>query len=313
MNPTSAELDFGEDGFAEHYEAWIRPKLAELEAMRRKWLWMWMCLAAILLIGVMSVATLSTEVSWMFALFACFATFLAVLSRYKRKLKQMLMPIICDFFKDNKLQYHSFREGQIEQKVAQRLYSYTNLTIDDSFTGTHLGYDFLVDDVRITRVTHNGKNRHEETLFSGLVLGIVGNHLFVDEVAVCRNRRKPNDRKFQRILLEDVQFEKMYNTFGTNQIAARRLLEPRKMEQIIAAAGRIGSVGTAEFMFLEEGFFLFVSSSKDHFEFKSILTSVYKTDAIKEVLTDIRVALGLIETLQKEKILPHLKCDPHLF
>ncbi|MCL2162550.1 MAG: DUF3137 domain-containing protein [Betaproteobacteria bacterium] len=423
MNYTGIKRDFGEEGFAEHYNARIRPRLAEFEAMRRKWLLLW--LATLVLVGAIAVGVVvyacvdllsiqrffgrffsSFDPSYLavfiigvfllraaasimrlsklkkgimpsiydffkgdelqyhtpipknlanlalfkfaepqyhsFALailaltcvilvgvvvfsdvkfFPLFILFLlcvpvprGVAITYRRKFKKALVPIIIDFFNDEKLQYHTSQGEQIgrsgdisirgTREVARKLYSYTDLIVDDGFTGTHLGYDFLIDEVKITQTSGSGKNRQTVTLFNGLVLGIAGNRLFADEVLLRRRGQTPNGEKFQRVLLENVQFEKKFDAFGTDQIAARRLLEPRKMELIMAVAGRISSSDTPEFMFLEDGFFLFIPSDKDHFEPGGITTSVYEIDTIKRILTDIRVVLSLIEILLEEKILP---------
>jgi len=425
MNHTRSKCDFGEEGFAEHYNARIRPKLAELEAMRRKWLRIWQAITAVagavavglavwacvrlfsilgdfgkgfssfssfffsfafffFFVGiVLYVAVLMmfprglqkgfTDIYDFFkgdklqyysrskylksltpkrlatlALTGAFVVGMVVFSNagnaedvkhfllfvlisvcvsappgvgvvYRLKLKKALIPIIFDFFNDNKLQYRTSQGEQIgrsgnipirsTREVAGKLYSYTDLMVDDGFTGTHLGYDFLIDEMKITRTSGTGKNRQTVTLFSGLVLGIAGNRLFADDVLIRRRGRTPNGKQFQRVHLEDVQFEKMFDAFGTDQIAARCLLEPMKMELIMATAGRISSSDTPEFMFLQDGFFLFVPSDKNYFEPEGITTSVYEIDTVKKILTDIRVVLSLIEMLLEEKILPEKAHD----
>ena len=423
MNHTRSKRDFGEEGFAEHYNARIRPRLAELEAMRYEWLRRWratMTLTGAIAVGLAvwgcarlfsilrevfsnflsfgalfflvfcifffigalylmfpggprkwltdiydfftgdklhyysgpkypkSLTPKKKEMLLLICLIGAFAVGMALFAsarhdkdakpfflffplvlsvsasrgialKYRRKLKEALIPIIFDFFKDNKLQYHTSQGEPIglredisirgTREVARKLYSYTDLMVDDGFTGTYLGYDFLIDEVVITKTTSYGEQSKTVTLFRGLVLGIAGNRLFADDVLLRRRGQTPNGEKFQRVHLEDVRFENKFDAFGTDQIAVRRLLEPMKMELIMAAVGRISTSGTPEFMFLKDGFFLFIPSDKNHFEPGGITTSVYETDTIKKILTDIRVVLSLIEILQEEKILPEKAHD----
>jgi hypothetical protein len=306
-------------GFAAYCEERLAPMLAGLETSRlrqRRAL-----IAAIVI--VLALVALIKGTPFTLRLFVlCFLLVIIVLSKYlyAGRLKQSIIPVICDFFQEDRLRYMTFslseRLAGIEQAsggdarflggirdAAGILHGFDSLTLDDAFIGTRKGCQFLAAELVLTR----GSGKSRENAFRGLALGIAGLDQSTSGLVVIREQGGVPLCDLERIRLEDVVFERDFDAYGTGQIAARRLLRPRTMERITKAARGINaftdSLEIPEMVFAEDSFFMFIPTGRNWFELNGIMTSVYDMDGIKSVAGDIMAVLELTDVLIEEGII----------
>ncbi|MCL2673003.1 MAG: DUF3137 domain-containing protein [Alphaproteobacteria bacterium] len=231
---------------------------------------------------------------------------------YRKSIKGMAWPAICESFRNYQLEYHASKRGFKQDaklvslssaKAAEKLYRGT-IENDDVFKGRHLDYDFEIIEATMTA----GSGRSRTTTFRGLVIGVLAHGLFPAQAIVLRNGmfKSPNNKIFKRVKL-DGRFEKAYSAFASDEAAARQMLAAEKISKITAVASRVEKAGhnkSPEFAFLGEGFFLFVTTRKNHFELGHIWSKIDRVRTFRQAVKDIEAAIGLIKMLQQEKLLP---------
>jgi hypothetical protein len=303
-----------EAGFYSHYYNNVRPRLAPLEKERLRWMRNGAAALTINLLLALAMFTSSSGTVRFYGMgFIGFLPVTALLLRigYTKRLKNAIVPAICAFFGENRLQYYKNSPGaslcMIEaDKAARLLYEFGDKFVDDGFYGIRKGCEFLAIELSLSR-NNGGKTRG--CAFRGLVLGIMGARGISEQVVVRGDGKRPRDGNFKRVNLEDVSFEREFDAYGTDQIVSRKLLTPKMMERITKIAGRISNTGPdseekPEFAFLGNGFFLFIPSHRNWFEAGGIMTSVYKTDGVKAMIGDLVTAIELVDALIEEGLAP---------
>jgi biotin transporter BioY len=305
--------------FTAYCEERFAPLLAGLETSR-----MWhrrALIAAIAIVLALFVFALIKRTSltsrlWVLALLPVIIVLAKYL--YARQLKRSIIPVICDFFKEDRLSYLTFSlNGRLDgsaqdarnealfsaaRNAASLLHGFDGLILDDGFTGTRKGCRFLAAELTLTR----GSGKAQESVFRGLVLGISGLDHFPSGLVVIREQGNAPLCDLERIKLEDVVFERDFDSYGTDQITARSLLQPSRMERITKAARGINaftdSIEIPEMVFADDSFFIFIPTGRNWFELNGIMTSVYDMDGIKSVVSDIMILLELTDVLIGEGI-----------
>ncbi|MCL2673163.1 MAG: DUF3137 domain-containing protein [Alphaproteobacteria bacterium] len=290
--------------------------IAKLETLRRQHLRKWVRDVA-LIVAALSASFYYETLGWrpneLFAfifIICIIALPFAVIwqpSRYRKTAKAMTWPHICESFRSYQLQYHqSKRDSLTSAKVVQKLYN-GMFDSGNAFKGRYKEYGFEIVETALT----SGSGRHRITHFRGLVIGIIAQALFPAQTLVVKKWDYPSFRyfdgiAFNRIKLDD-KFEKAYSTFADNETSARQMLTAEKTDRIMAVANRVKKAGyrkQPEFAFMNQGLFLFVPTSKNHFQLGYIWNKIDRTRTFKHAVKDIEAAIGLIEMLQQEKLLP---------
>ncbi len=154
---------------------------------------------------------------------------------YTRLYKDKVLPRLAATF--GSLSYRSAVMPNLAQLEAEGIFrDFDSSDADDEVFGTYRNLPLNIVELKLTK--KSGKNTR--TIFSGLLVtldlprdtgavtavisdaGAVGNFL---------DRQKGLNRK--RVKLEDVVFEKVYEVYGSDQIAARALLNPAFMERLL--------------------------------------------------------------------------------
>ena len=123
-------------------------------------------------------------------------------------------------------------------------HSGTNVKTDDNFQGAYRGVDIAITESKYTYTTSSGKNRRIVIVFSGAIVKICMNKKF-EGTTIIRPKTsanniwkllftdidlgKPfrdsiNNKKMEEIKLEDVDFNKNFSVYSTDQIESRYLL-----------------------------------------------------------------------------------------
>ena len=182
-----------------------------------------------------------------------------------------------------------------------------NIIVDDVVSGDYNNLPFTVSDVEISYVY---KSKH--ILFYGLFLAIKTDKLYKGETIIqgkktifanhiIINKSGINSKKF--VKLEDVEFEKYFEVYGSDQVESRYILTPAFMRRFLDYRKQkdcpIDVVFSNE-IGLDKNLFFFVHTGKDHFELPmdvSLLNQNLIYGLIKEI-TDI---LDIVDALKLDQ------------
>lgn len=155
--------------------------------------------------------------------------------RYARLYKQKVLPLLAASFGD--LSYRPAIVPDIGRLRAEQLLRTDGaVAADDEIFGTYRGQTVSIVEMTVT----SGGGENKQTIFNGFVveLGLPHNTNAVIAVVADQgdlgniaDRMRIKGR--QRIRLEDPEFEKAYEVYGTDQIEGRALLNPAFMEKLL--------------------------------------------------------------------------------
>lgn len=162
---------------------------------------------------------------------------------YRRLYKERVLPLLAAQFGD--LTYRPAVPDLAEIARHHLVEPFDDSTCEDEICGRYRGLALSIVEVRLTY----GSGKEQRTVFDGLLTAVtlprslkgvtavvpdqgpLGNWLGRSRIPGC-----------EPVRVEDPAFEKAYQVFGTDQIAARALLTPAFMERFmrLAASGRFG-------------------------------------------------------------------------
>lgn len=177
---------------------------------------------------------------------------------------------------------------------------YDNIDTDDTICGDYDGLPFKVSDIEIT-YTGTGENRSVYTVFSGLYFATTINKNFQGEMLIKSEQlglaKEILGKK--RVKLEDVEFEKDFEVYGTDQIDARYLLTTAFMNRLLSYKRRKGykiDVFFSNKVFTKSNVYFFIHTNKDHFEIpinKNLLNKDSYYNIIEEIVDIMEVVKAL--------------------
>jgi hypothetical protein len=155
---------------------------------------------------------------------------------YSRLYKERVLPRLAATFGD--LSYRHAITPDMEALKAERVFrEFDDVSADDEVFGTYRTLPLRIIELQLT----SGSGEEKHTTFDGLLVEIdlprdtnAITAIVTDEGAFgnFRDRMKGGDR--QRVRLEDPVFEKTYEVYSDDQIAARALLNPAFIEKLLA-------------------------------------------------------------------------------
>ncbi len=170
---------------------------------------------------------------------------------------------------------------------------------EDFLSGSMDGVQFISSDVKLeerhVERTENGTREYYETYFLGRIFRFEFNKSFEGYLQVLEKGRPVVKRKFNKVKLESVVFNKKFKTFATSEHSAFYVLTPHFMEALMNFEKN--NKGNISFSFIDNHLFIGINNFKDTFElkmFRKLDESVFeefKRDlfVIKEVVSELRL------------------------
>ncbi len=163
----------------------------------------------------------------------------ALSTEYARLYKSRVLPrLVADF---GELDWRPAKDLELAALRKENLVeAFDSTHPDDEIFGRYRGLPLSIAEVRLT----HGSGKEQREIFDGLVTCIelprrlAGVTAVVNDGGLFNALRGRKDR--QRVRLEDPDFERMFEVYGSDQIASRALLTPAFMERFIALAGHPG-------------------------------------------------------------------------
>jgi hypothetical protein len=170
---------------------------------------------------------------------------------------------------------------------------------EDYLRGSMDGVEFVSSDVKLeerhVEHTKNGTRTYYETYFLGRIFIFEFNKTFDGYLQVLEGGRPTVNRKYKKVKLESVQFNKKFKTYSTSEHSAFYVLTPHLMEALMKFEQT--NKGTIKFSFLGTKLFIGINNFRDTFElrmFRKLDNTVFdefKRDllVIQDVIHELRL------------------------
>ncbi len=178
---------------------------------------------------------------------------------------------------------------------------------DDYLTGT-VGKTGIRFSELHTEYKSGGKEKSWHTIFRGIFFIADFNKHFIGETFVLTDVsenvfgsgiggffQKLNMARPQLVKLEDVEFEKAFAIYGTDQVEARYILSPALMERILNLKRKFNT--NVALSFIGSHVYIAITVDKNLFEAPWLFSSVDNYKQLEEYYNDIAMCVGIVEIL----------------
>jgi hypothetical protein len=179
---------------------------------------------------------------------------------------------------------------------------------EDEICGKKGAVSYSILEAKATRTEGSGKNRRTVTIFKGLIIRLDFNKNFGGHTVVVPDAESKilgglfgeseSRRRKDIARLENVDFEKIFSVYCTDQQEARYLLTPKMMELIMEAQTTLGV--PIRLSFHDNSVFLTVPQNADRFEVRMFGAKVSPELVVGDLAEVVRLAERLVEALELE-------------
>ena len=284
-NPSNTDI---KAGFEAYWQKTLRPALEKKEKVRRQYLSRFWLMFSIALLIIPTICTASyifgpqihIEPNILFLIIAGIIFILrAPYHQYKSKIKQDIMPLFIGYFDGFT---YALGKGLTSDEIEDSgiFPNFDEHQSDDCFEGCFEGVNIHVTEERLSTYHHTKRGSRKVEVFKGIAVRLDLNKNFTSKTIVLKDagifNRFQSFSRPERIKLEDVHFEKLFEVYGTDQIEARRLLTPAFMERIIHLKD-LYKGKSIQFSFWAGKLLIAISTNQDMFEpFSFFFTNINK-------------------------------------
>lgn len=227
------------------------------------------------------------------------------LSRLQKEAKLRTMNSLCDFLG---LTYRLVPKGVSLRRLTEidLIPSYHEKTLEDQIAGDVRGVDFSLFEAKLVRVSHDHKGRRRTTtVFRGLLCEFDFHKDFTGTTIITRDLSSFGNffAKFgkigERIRLEDPEFERQFEVYGTDQVESRYLLTPGFMERIRHLSHMVGR-GNLQLAFDKGRLLLAIKKSENSFEGGSAFSDLSDISHIEKTLRELTLIYDVVDSLRLE-------------
>jgi hypothetical protein len=183
---------------------------------------------------------------------------------------------------------------------------------EDEVSGRKGAVTYTITEVQATRTEGSGKNKRTITIFAGSIVRLDFNKNFGGHTVVVPHgetkalggllggllgEARTRSAK-EQVSLENVDFEKQFTAYSTDQQEARYILTPKLMELVMEAQARLGS--GLRLCFSANSVFVMVPQLRNRFEVSLFGPKVTPDRVVGELTEVISLAERLIEALELE-------------
>jgi hypothetical protein len=169
---------------------------------------------------------------------------------------------------------------------------------EDLFIGQIDGVDFIGGDVHLeerhVEQTKEGTREYYVTYFLGRIFEFTFNKSFEGSLQVLESGSIESNRKYHKIKLESVDFNKKFRTYATTELTAFYILTPEIMESILNLEKN--NPGKVNLSFYGDKMYIAINNSRDTFELK--LFRKIDQRVIDEYQKDLGVFKDIVSALR---------------
>lgn len=169
---------------------------------------------------------------------------------------------------------------------------------EDFISGTMDGVDFVSSDVKLeerhVRQTKNGTQTYYVTYFLGRVFLFDFNKQFEGYLQVLEEGKPTVNRKYKKVKLESIDFNKKFKTYSSNEHSAFYVLTPHFMEALMKFEQQ--NRGKVNFSFIDKTLYIGINNMRDTFELK--MFRALDENTINEFKKELLVIKEVIDELK---------------
>lgn len=300
-----------QESFRAFYDTTLLPVLHELEAERQKLvrsLFLYvgggLVLAVPLFAFVHPIAGFAPPI---LALVVYYIKFGSTISAKKARFKQEIIGKTVTFLHGD-LSYDHTRYIDKSTYHRSKLYleNISRYNGDDLVSGKVGKTAIRFCELHTQQVRKSGKNTTVVTIFRGLFFIADFNKKFIGETFVLPDLaestfgslgtffQKMNMSRPKLVKLEDIEFEKAFAVYGTDQIEARYILSTALMQRIMGFRKKTGK--SISMSFIDSNVFIGIPVSKDLFE-APMFSTLVNYSLIAEYYNYLALCIGIVEDL----------------
>lgn len=266
--------------FDKYYHNTLLPFLKQKEDIRTKYVnrfWFLLLISAIILPMLMLTIYFFNhyyhkDITWSYVYILAAAAIFALRSpfaAYRHKVKNDVMDLFVKFF--NGFEYFNgqgLSKSTLNQSRIFPVFDYS--AADDCFGGIYEGVRVNVYEEILTKQVSNSKGKTKNKIvFKGIAVELGMNKNFSGQTIAVKDSGMLNVFKkydgMERIKLEDVVFEDIFEVFSTNQVEARYLLTTAFMERLLKLR-KLYAGKKIEVSFFNDKILIAIDTREDMFE-----------------------------------------------
>jgi hypothetical protein len=299
------EFETEKQSFNLYYQEKIRPVLEPLEKRRKHYfvIFIFLCFFILLWFVNIFLGLIGFEEGNIvdIGILPCFAVLglcWPLFSYYKRH-KEILLPLIADFFGDFSYEYQpNIQKDVLEKSLILKLSD--KFQIDDAFIGKYkdvdvniLEYNTFKKRILTNRTEDYQKDKH------GILFWAAMNKHFTGQTIVVKDKgifNKMNIYKGMKpVKIESTIFEKKFEVYSTDQIEARYILTTVMVECMLKLKKDFSKI---EYSFFENHILINIETKKNMFECNSFFTSMLNRQQIDKIFTEFYLIFSIVNTLR---------------
>lgn len=312
--------------FDVYYENVLLPKLCENDKIRTRYFRMFIVLLLLaiifypLVIWMIIVLPNDSAANVDIGAALCVSGFVILALRgpiyfYKKKAKNAIMADFAGFF--GSFRYENERRLPDELLKQSELFGHYNFSKgDDFFFGSYKDVDIVIAEELLQKIsvvsetnTASGvyaerRKNIKKNVFRGICILLTMNKNFKGRTVVLKDKGIFNVLKqvsgLQRVKLEDMYFEDLFEVYSSDQIEARYLLTAAFMERMLKLTELYGGK-SIQFSFNNNQLLLAISTKQDMFEACSFFRSNVNKDKIYRVFEQFYTVFSVVDVLKLNK------------
>ncbi len=221
--------------------------------------------------------------------------------KYKKRAKSTgIMKEFASFFGTFEYEF----ESSLPDDLLEYSHIFKGFTInqgDDFFVGTYNDVGITIAEEKLQKEIYVNKHRRKVTIFKGICVLLDMNKPFEGRTVALKDGGMLNVLKrvsgLQRVHLEDMVFEKIFEVFSDNQIEARYLLTTAFMERVLKLRDLFGGK-SIQFSFFKDKLLFAIPTKQDMFETCSFFKTAINKPQIDLVFEQFYMVFSIINLLK---------------
>ena len=293
------------DKIFENFYNNIEPTLKKYEFLRVGLLALVIFIELILFFGILYLFTENIltfqrtqhcKILFMIVLFGCFIHWY-IKKEFEIKIKEKILLNFIECFSDFEWDYWILGYSQIDEKILKSILilpQFNENYSDDNFVGTYKGIPIKISE----QTLKSGLGIYKTNVFDGIVIEYFfkNRQKFPTEIIIKDNGLFA-PKGYEKVLLEDTEFNKMFNVYSNNQVECRFILTTGFMEKIKALKILFNAKNIA-LSFIGRRLFIAIDIGKDSFNIAKLYKRTNNKKLIEKMYNQFNFILKITDLLQ---------------
>lgn len=236
------------------------------------------------------------KILFMIVLFGCFIHWY-IKKEFEIKIKEKILLNFIECFSDFEWDYWILGYSQIDEKILKSILilpQFNENYSDDNFVGTYKGIPIKISE----QTLKSGLGIYKTNVFDGIVIEYFfkNRQKFPTEI-IIKDNGLFTPKGYEKVLLEDTEFNKMFNVYSNNQVECRFILTTGFMEKIKALKILFNAKNIA-LSFIGRRLFIAIDIGKDSFNIAKLYKRTNNKKLIEKMYNQFNFILKIADLLQ---------------